>query len=483
MGRSGASFGSFSAATKASDFGFGGVRATFTRTQPLANGHGAYNKQSSYLRWRRGYEISNSLGIDNPFIYPFLYQFPSELYEGNNATDRIPEIPGVLMGFPTSRKELGMHWTGARLAGAFRTDTIYGRDDQSLSIEYVETTKEFFIVKLRGNWSEDNPLPPPLYLQTPNGDFFPLLGETFEDRIVEEGGELITRTSIEPETGLRYSYTRAVLAAVDPFSGILRFRVAGSVFVTRDFVPVSPATQNFAPSRWLSSGAKYSCNCPDYLNRDYGWTSNILKEARTGRSGIVKFPYTKPRNLKIGQADRISSNLTAYDLRAMTEVDENRLLEFNETRDIPGVFEDFGSVFLNNGISPPTFNDYKTDSNGNVTYISDYWTPQLDELRYCKHIYSLKFEEGDPVPEPSDYPIGISISEVEQEMVKQKQRNFDKAMQLAEYSLGMMDLPPFNIQNPEVMPMIVKLFNLPSLFIRVDSMLIQDMRTGAFNSP
>jgi hypothetical protein len=482
MGRSGASFGSFGAATKASDFGFGGVRATFTTTRPLANGHGAYNRQSSYLRWRRGYEIDSSLGIDNPFTYPFFYQFPEELYEGNDV-ERIPEIPGVMMGFPTSNKELGLHWTGARLAGAFRTDTMYGRDDESLSIEYVETTKEFFIVKLKGNWGSDNPLPPPLYLQTPNGDFFPLIGETFEDRIVEEGGELITRESIDPTTGLRYSYAKAVLAAVDPFSGILRFRVAGSIFITRDFVSVTPATSNFTPGRWLSSGSKYSCSCQDHVNKDYGWTSNILKEAQTGRSGQVKFPYTKPRNLKIGQAERISSNLSSYDLRAMTEVDENRLLEFEETRDLPGVFEDFGAIFLNNGVGPPTFNDYKTNSNGDVIYKSDYWTPQLDELRYCKHIYALKFAEGDPIPEPSDYPIGVSITELEQEMVKQKQRVSDKSIQLAEYGLAYMSLPPYNLQSPEVLPMVVKLFNLPSLYIRVDSMLIQDMKTGEFKAP
>jgi hypothetical protein len=168
----------------------------------------------------------------------------------------------------------------------------------------------------------------------------------------------------------------------------------------------------------------------------------------------VRFPYTKPRNLKIGQAERITSDFSAYDLRAMTEVDENRLLEFEETRDLPGVFEDFGAVFLNNGVGPPTFNDYKVNSNGDVIYKSDYWTPQLDELRYCKHIYALKFAEGDPIPEPSDYPIGVSITELEQEMVKQKQRASDKSIQLAEYGLAYMSLPPFNIQSPEVLPMV-----------------------------
>ncbi len=476
MGRAGNSFGSFSATSK--PFDFNKVTNGFTRNVALPNSHGSYNRQSSYLRWRRGYELESSVGIDNPFTYPFFYQFPVELYEGNNATDRIPEIPGVLMGFPTSNKELGMHWTGARLAGAFRTDTMYSQDDQSLSIEYVETTREFFIVKLKGNWSDDNPLPPPFYLQTVNGDFFPLIGETFEDRIVEEGGELITKESIEPETGLRYSYTKSVLAAVDPFSGILRFRVAGSVFITRDFVSVTPSPNNFTPGRWLSSGSRYACSCQDYVGRDYGWMSSILSESRTGRSREIKFPYTKPRSLKIGQGDRITSQFTSYDLRAMTEADDNRILEFTETRDVPGVYEDFGSTFLNNGIGPPTFNDYKTDEDGNVIYTSDYWSPQLDELRYCKHIYALKFSEGDPIPEPSDYPIGVSIAEVEQEMIKQKKRAFDKALQLAEYGLGMMDVPPRNIQNPEVMPMLMKLFNLPSLFIRIDSMLIQDMKTG-----
>lgn len=481
MGRSGNTFGSFSGTSKA--FDFNRVSASFSRTAAVPNSHGAYNKQSAYLRWRRGYELDSAVGVDNPFTYPFFYQFPAELYEGNNATDRIPEIPGVMMGWPTSRKELGMHWTGARLAGAFRTDTMYGPDDESLSIEYVETTKEFFVVKLKGNWSADNPLPPPLYLQTVNGDFFPLVGETFEDRIISEGDELITRESIEPETGLRYSYTKAVLAAVDPFSGILRFRVAGSIFITRDSISVTPSPNNFTPGRWLSSGSKYCCSCADYNGRSYAWLGSILAETRTGRAREIKFPYTKPRNLKIGRGDRIVSNKSAYDIRAMTEVDENRLLEFIETRDLPGVYEDFGATFLNNGVGPPTFNDYKTDSEGNVTYTSDYWSPQLDELRYCKHIYALKFSEGDPIPEPSDYPVGVSIAEVEQEMVKQKKRMFDKAMQLAEYGLAHMDLPPYNVQNPEIQPMLMKLFNLPSLYIRIDSMLIQDMKSGELKTP
>ena len=68
-------------------------------------------------------------------------------------------------------------------------------------------------------------------------------------------------------------------------------------------------------------------------------------------------------------------------------------------------------------------------------------------------------------------------------MVKQKQRASDKSIQLAEYGLAYMSLPPFNIQSPEVLPMVTKLFNLPSLFIRVDSMLIQDMKTGEFKKP
>jgi hypothetical protein len=39
--------------------------------------------------------------------------------------------------------------------------------------------------------------------------------------------------------------------------------------------------------------------------------------------------------------------------------------------------------------------------------LEDRWTPVLDELRYCKHIYSLKFADRVFPPEPSDFPMDI----------------------------------------------------------------------------
>ena len=60
--------------------------------------------------------------------------------------------------------------------------------------------------------------------------------------------------------------------------------------------------------------------------------------------------------------------------------------------------------------------------------LDDFWTPLLDELRYCKHIYAMKFMEKVFPPEPSDYPVEIgSMTQWEQNLVdKQNKENETK---------------------------------------------------------
>ena len=105
-------------------------------------------------------------------------------------------------------------------------------------------------------------------------------------------------------------------------------------------------------------------------------------------------------------------------------------------RDNPGIYADFGAVYLRKpaqsgdpslpGVKPesmPSYEDYAS-SNGKITAITDNWTPLLDEFRYCKHIYALKFGDGTPPPEPSDFPVGMeSMAEWEQKLTRENDSN------------------------------------------------------------
>lgn len=466
------------------DFGFNFTNGSFNRVTSIPSSHAAYNRQSSYIRWLRGFEISQSVAFDNAWIYPFFYEIPvnGPLSEGQPA----PQIPGIFAGYPTSNKELGMHWAGARLAGSLRLDNLRTTNSNGLRIEYVEVNEEFFNVKLEGEWNEENPLPAPLFISY-GGDFqYPLVGDTFEDRVLEPDGELITKESFNAETGLRYGYVSAVLVQVQPYTGILRFRRTGSIWTSPDRVPVSPSPVGFTPGRWLSVAGRYACSCQDFLGRDYAFVSKLQTEARLGRSTGRYFPYTKPRQVKIGRNERIvsSSGSEKFDLRAQTTVDENMVMEvFQGTRDAAGIYEDFGRTYTKNGVGPPLFNDYRLDSDGNIIYQSDMWTVPLDEMRYCKHIYALRFDAGEPVPEPSDYPIGIPLAELEASMQRERKRTNDKYMTIAEYGMSFMDVPPYNVRSQMMIPVITKLLNIPSSLIRVEDFIMQDRITGESYRP
>jgi hypothetical protein len=124
----------------------------------------------------------------------------------------------------------------------------------------------------------------------------------------------------------------------------------------------------------------------------------------------------------------------------------------------------------------PSYGDYKAAGNV-VTALTDTWAPLLDELRYCKHIYAMKYEEGVFPPEPSDFPVNIgSMADWEQRLVEQTEKDQveARAANLQRRSLSTMDVPPYNCQAPMMMPMMQKLFNVPSTFIKMQGFTMID---------
>ena len=88
-----------------------------------------------------------------------------------------------------------------------------------------------------------------------------------------------------------------------------------------------------------------------------------------------------------------------------------------------------------------------------ITELTDFWTPLLDEMRYCKHIYAMKFAEKVFPPEPSDLPVAMgSIVEWERDLVETNREN-----QTAAYELSVAVYPKWmylhNCQAPMMMPM------------------------------
>jgi len=114
--------------------------------------------------------------------------------------------------------------------------------------------------------------------------------------------------------------------------------------------------------------------------------------------------------------------------------------------------------------------------------LGDYWSPLLDEMRYCKHIYALRFQEGIIIPEPSDVPI-----DMDEGIVRWEQRLTDENNLIRKHleymnsikGLSYMDMPPTNLQSPQLIPMMQKLLNVPSTFIRLQNFALQN-KEGAF---
>jgi|TARA_E500000318_G_scaffold91965_2_gene90416 hypothetical protein len=478
------------------------------------------NAESAWSRWRRGFELATADLATTAFEYPFQYQIP--LPPGVQPTgDNLPFVAGVIKGYPTHNKELGIHWAATTLAGSLRFDNLTDQNGVPLSIESVYETDDFLTVKLAGTYDQSNPLPPPLFIPVPGSStgLKPFVGNILEDRIIEVGGVPITRTTLNPNTQTRYGYTQYIFQDVRPYEGEIVLRKQGSVESTIDSVYTTPARIFPRVGRFFMNGARYCCSCQDFTRRQYYFVSTIL-----GRRKSPTFPRTKPATLKPGRYEFMTT-AGEIDSRVMQAATENRLMAivaptgyetigiesfgasrpdndpFNTDRDNPGIFSDFGNIYTRNTPSPedpavpgavaesmPLYGDYDSlppAARGQANRIiqsKDRWTPVLDEFRYCKHIYAMRFTDEVFPPEPSDLPVfGVDMVEWELNLVKETEKKQQKAIDnLMNYGLSAMDVPPMNCQSPIMAPMMQKLFNLPASFIRIANFTMFDRNGNAY---
>ena len=119
-----------------------------------------------------------------------------------------------------------------------------------------------------------------------------------------------------------------------------------------------------------------------------------------------------------------------------------------------------------------------------IIELTDVWTPLLDEMRYCKHIYALKFKDSLFPPEPSDFPVGVmGMIEWEQNLILKTQKDEMSAynMLLNERGLSRMDVPPYNCQSPILFPMIQKIFNIATNDIVIDNFTMFDKNGNEYS--
>ena len=503
----GSSFGNFQQATPLTP---GLIRPISTEFSSGSVPDSIYssNREAAWSRWRKGYEIANAYTYNNEYVFPFRYEIPNATTSGNPS----PTISGAFVGFPTINKELGMHWAIWRFAGSLRCDQLTDPvSNQKLFVESVTEDTTNWYVKLAGTWSPSNQLPAPFFINVPgepNGQK-PANTEIFEDRIIVQDGEIITQDSINPATQTRYGYVQAVVINIDQNTGILTFKKAGSVYVTPDKQFLTPSPIGFTPGRFLITGSRYSCTCQDFTHRDYAFVMGKDNSIRK------RFPRGGISAIKPGRFETTKFN-GQIDNNAMTKLGVNRDLEVsapdgfeldytvtNESqtnrkaaRDNPGIYSDFGVIYkraTTNTALPgsesegmPGFADYSsstisTDANSipqnSIVTISDNWEPLLDELRYCKHIYALRFRDRVFPPEPSDFPVGItSMADWEQRLVKETEKKIQKEKVLRQTvrSLSVMDVPPRNCQSPILYPMIQKLFNIATDNILIENFTMLD---------
>lgn len=495
MTRSKNNFGSFVSFTKEKDrdpFRLKPITTEFSKGS-IPDSLSTANRESAWSRWRRGYELATATFYDNDFSYPFQYQIPVPSGTPSSFANPNPIISGVFVGFPTTNKELGMHWAGWRYAGSMRSDKLKDPiTNNNLYIESVNQDATNWYVKLAGSWSAANPLPPPFYVAVPGvpGGLKPLVTEILEDRVITVNGDIIDKDTIDPTTQKRYGYVQAVLTAVNQNTGILTFKKAGSVQVTPDQEYITPSPAQFTVGRYLITGARFCCSCQDFTHRDYSFLTNPAASDRKF------FPRNNISSVKPGRYE-VTTLSGVVDNNAMNDASVNRQMDVyapsgyavpfslsttttitnNAARDNAGVYRDFGATYLRSTSNPaipgakaegmPGYNDYSTEQ-GVITSLTDNWTPLLDEMRYCKHVYALKFKDNTFPPEPSDFPVQVgSMAAWEQRLVANTESEQKEAASflMTKRSLAGMDVPPYNCQSPMMMPMMQKLFNVPADFI------------------
>jgi hypothetical protein len=280
------------------------------------------------------------------------------------------------------------------------------------------------------------------------------------------------------------------LTAVNQNTGVLTFKKAGSVQVTPDQEYLTPSPAQFTVGRYLITGARFCCSCQDFTHRDYAFLTNPAASDRKF------FPRNNISSVKPGRYEVITLS-GVVDNNAMNDASVNREMDVyapsgysvpfslsttttidnKSTRDNVGVYREFGATYLRSTANPaipgskaegmPGYNDYSTEQ-GVITSLTDNWTPLLDEMRYCKHIYALKFKDNTFPPEPSDFPVQVgSMAAWEQRLVENTESEQKEAASfvMTMRSLADMDVPPYNCQSPMMMPMMQKLFNVPADFI------------------
>ena len=526
--KSGAAFGSFQGSKTFSPNGVKPITTEFSKGS-VPDSLYSSNRESTWSRWRRGYELATASVHNQNYTYNFKYTvpFPDGVLPAGTT---YPDINGTFVGYPTVSKEFHVHWAGAKKEGSVRFDQVNAYailqsnywldaqftdyenvgqwwDDESKSevidlyIESVTEDANYWYVKLNGAWNASNKLPPPLYVNLgPSLEGLKALnGEVLEDRIIAKDGIIIDRDSVNPLEQTRYGYVQAVLVDTDEETGILTLKKEGSVEATPDRVLVTPATKPPSVGRYFITGPRYCCTCQDFNRRDYSYMLNL------GATNKKAFPRTSIASVKPGRYEILRS-LGIEDNASMTDAEVDRILQIiapgenfevsdtitteraidaQATRDNPGVYREFGSLYLrstgNPGLSGskaegmPGYNDYKATANV-ITSFTDIWSPLLDELRYCKHVYALRFRDGIFPPEPSDFPVEIaSMTSWEQKLVTENELAQDKIQkELARQSLSYMDVPPYNCQAQMMQPMLQRLFNVPLTYIKISGFTMYD---------
>lgn len=498
------------------------------------------NRESAWTRWRRGYEMACASLHDNNYIFNFKYDvpFPSgilppgteypaiyglfsayptnsrefhvhwagEKRAGNIRFDQIKQYVALR----------SLNWTDTYISdysniGQWMDEEVIASTSYDLYVKSVTEDSQYWYVQLNGIWNSQQKLPPPLYIDLGIAieGLKPLNGEILEDRIVTKNGDIITGSTIDPTTQKRYGYVQAVLVDTDESTGVLKFKKAGSVESTPDGKLITPASRPPAVGRYLITGPRYACTCQDFTHREYSYLRD-LKE-----SNKRAFPRSGVSSIKPGRFEYLR-RLGIVDNASMTEADVNRILQiiapnedlqvgqdvttetsldYRATRDNPGVFREFGYTYLRSTTNPglsgsqaegmPRYEDYTsqtitTDANSipqtTITSVTDIWVPILDEMRYCKHIYAMKFQDRIFPPEPSDFPTDIgNMASWEQKLTSENvKEQSDGAKSMAARALSYMDVPPYNCQAQAMQPMLQRLFNIPLTYIKIDGFTMYD---------
>ena len=483
------------------------------------------DRESTWSRWRRGYELGTANLKNTAYQYDFAYIIPTTSGAIDQIGAREPQVSGVFRGFPTKNKELGIHWAGQVFPGNLRFDRLDDGSGTLLAISgevpkntlflgVEQDNQNYWYIQLSGSFSTINPVPPPLFV-TFSGTtqtLKPINGDILEDKILTVSGTAIDIDSRDPATNRRFGFVQAVLIDVDQYQGILKLEKLGSVQGTIDGILATPSRISPHPGRFFQTGPRYCCSCQDFTRRDYAYLSNL---------GVRKkplFPRTNVATLKPGRTEEVYE-LGQLSNAMMTEVNEkivqNRSLTIvapsgyqlvgvgvsGETkdvrdpktlyRDVPGQFTDFGKIYrrgFGDNPSPtqvaegmPKYGDYK-QSGLTITEISDDWTYVLDQYRYCKHIYAMKYIADEFPTEPSDFPIDAGLmTEWENNLIdKTIKEQKDSFNSFTEYGISHMDIPPYNCQSPIMIPMLQRLFNFPSEFIELQQFIMFDKNGVAY---